>query len=41
MACGDDSLARVALEVGFSEQAHLTRAFRHKDGLTPGQLKRR
>lgn len=33
-------LARVALEAGFADQAHLTRELRRETGLTPGALRR-
>ena len=33
-------LARVALEAGFADQAHLTRALRRETGLTPAALRR-
>jgi AraC family transcriptional regulator len=33
-------LARVALEAGFADQAHLTRELRRATGLTPGALRR-
>lgn len=33
------SIAQIALEVGFSNQAHLTQAFRKHTGLTPGQVR--
>ncbi|HVH12448.1 MAG TPA: helix-turn-helix domain-containing protein, partial [Longimicrobium sp.] len=33
-------LARVALEAGFADQAHLTRELRRETGITPGALRR-
>ncbi len=36
----DIPLARVALEVGFSDQAHFTRVFRKAEGISPGQWMR-
>ena len=37
---GDDSpdLARVAVELGYADQAHFTRDFRTVTGLTPGRF---
>ena len=35
-----DSLASIALECGFADQSHLTRAFRRRFGLSPGRLRR-
>jgi AraC family transcriptional regulator len=35
-----ESLASIALECGFSDQSHLTRAFRRRFGATPGHLRR-
>jgi len=37
---GDLSLKEVAAAAGFSDQAHMTRMFRAKLGLTPGQYRR-
>ena len=37
---GADSLADVAIACGFSSQAHLTTAFRHHLGITPGGYRR-
>jgi AraC family transcriptional regulator len=34
------SLARIACEAGFADQAHLTRELRRETGLTPGALRR-
>jgi AraC family transcriptional regulator len=36
---GDLSLKEIAAAVGFSDQAHMTRMFRAKLGLTPGQFR--
>ncbi len=33
------SLAEIAVEYGFSDQAHMTRAFRHACGLPPSVLR--
>jgi AraC-like DNA-binding protein len=40
IAEGEDSLARLAAELGFADQSHLTRAIRRQTGRTPGQLRR-
>lgn len=37
---GTDSLAEIAFDHGFSDQAHMTRAFRHACGLPPMVLRR-
>lgn len=37
----DESLAAVALSVGFADQSQMTKAFRKVLGTTPGQLKKR
>lgn len=37
---GAESLAAVAAELGFSDQAHMTRIVRHISGRTPGQWRR-
>ena len=37
----DVSLAGLAHDCGYSDQAHLSRDFRHLTGLTPGQWRRR
>jgi hypothetical protein len=34
------SLATLALEAGYADQAHMTREFRRRFGLTPGRLRR-
>lgn len=39
MARGDKSLADLALEAGFSDQSHFSRAFKAYTGLTPGQYR--
>jgi AraC-like DNA-binding protein len=36
---GERDLARIAVDVGFSDQAHLTRAVRAETGSTPGRLR--
>lgn len=36
---GDDDLARLAVELGFSDQSHLTRSIRAETKATPGALK--
>ena len=33
------SLAEVAIDAGFADQSHLTRAFRRVTGVTPGQYR--
>jgi AraC family transcriptional regulator len=35
-----NSLAEVALDTGFSEQSHFTRAFRAATGVSPGAWRR-
>lgn len=35
-----DSLAAIALDCGFADQSHLTRAFRLRYGLSPGRMRR-
>jgi AraC family transcriptional regulator len=32
-------LASIALEVGFTDQSHLTQVFRRTTGVTPGQFR--
>jgi AraC-like DNA-binding protein len=34
-----DSLAALAAELGFADQAHLSRVVRQSTGLTPGRLR--
>jgi AraC family transcriptional regulator len=41
LAAGPESLAEVALDVGFADQAQFTRAFRRVAGVTPGAYRRR
>jgi AraC family chemosensory pili system transcriptional regulator ChpD len=38
---GAESLAAIALDLGFADQAHFTRAFRKVSGLTPGAYRKR
>jgi len=38
IAAGDDALARVAAELGYADQAHLTRECKRLSGLTPARL---
>ena len=40
LAKTDDALGTIALEAGFADQSHLTRAFRARTGLTPGAYRR-
>ena len=40
IAEGEDSLARLAAEVGFADQSHLTRTIRRQTGYSPTQLRR-
>ena len=39
IALGETSLARVALDAGFADQSHFTRAFRCHVGVTPGRYR--
>ena len=39
IALGDTPLARIAVEAGFSDQSHFTRAFRSHTGVTPGRYR--
>jgi AraC-like DNA-binding protein len=39
LAAGHDDLARLAAEVGFSDQSHLCRVVRAEAGQTPGALR--
>jgi AraC-like DNA-binding protein len=39
IALGDAPLARIALEAGFADQSHFTRAFRGHTGITPGRYR--
>jgi AraC-like DNA-binding protein len=36
---GEDSLARLAVEVGFADQSHLTRTIRRHTGRSPAELR--
>jgi AraC family transcriptional regulator len=40
LVCGEAPLATVALEAGFADQSHFTRAFRRHTGLTPDRYRR-
>jgi AraC family transcriptional regulator len=40
LGLGDLSLKEIAATVGFSDQAHMTRMFRAKLGMTPGQYRK-
>jgi len=40
LAAGEQSLAGLAAEAGFADQAHMTRTLRRETDLTPGQLRR-
>jgi AraC-like DNA-binding protein len=39
LAAGDSDLARIAADVGFADQAHLTRTIRAQTGTTPSALR--
>jgi AraC family transcriptional regulator len=39
LVAGDRPLARVALDAGFADQSHFTRAFRRHHGVTPGRYR--
>ena len=41
LASSGDSIASVALEAGFADQSHFTRAFRRHSGLTPHAFRER
>lgn len=41
LALDDGALAQIALQSGFSDQSHFTRAFKKHFGLTPGDFRRR
>lgn len=41
LAASDVSVARIAIEAGFADQSHFTRAFRESTGVTPGRYRRR
>jgi AraC-like DNA-binding protein len=36
----EEPIARIALDAGFADQSHFTRAFRRYAGLTPAQYRR-
>ncbi|GAL35930.1 hypothetical protein JCM19240_4865 [Vibrio maritimus] len=38
LSAGNANIAITALELGFNDQSHLTRAFKAHFGLTPGQF---
>lgn len=40
IAAGGDGLSVIATDLGFSDQAHLTREFRRHAGITPGAFRR-
>ncbi|HEV8264745.1 MAG TPA: AraC family transcriptional regulator [Gemmatimonadales bacterium] len=40
LAATDEAIAQIALEAGFADQSHFTRAFRRHTGLTPGEYRR-
>jgi AraC family transcriptional regulator len=39
VATTDDSIARIALDAGFADQSHFTRAFRRHHGVTPARYR--
>lgn len=41
LTTSDDSIALIAIDVGFADQAHLTRVFRRWYGVTPGTFRAR
>ena len=41
LASSDMPLAEIALAAGFSDQSHFTKTFRHYNGMTPGEYRRR
>jgi AraC-like DNA-binding protein len=36
----DEPIAQIALDAGFADQSHLTRAFKQHTGLTPAEYRR-
>lgn len=40
LAAGDAAAGRIAAELGYADQAHLTRSLKAQVGLTPGQVRR-
>ncbi|HMB89928.1 MAG TPA: helix-turn-helix transcriptional regulator, partial [Rhodothermales bacterium] len=40
LATAPDSLADIALQAGFADQSHFTRAFKKYTGVTPGHYRR-
>jgi AraC-like DNA-binding protein len=41
LGIGDSTLAEIALQSGFADQSHFTRAFKNHFGITPGEWRRR